>query len=85
MTGKAYIIFIQLLLRYFKMDRTHRIIAQYVWQAREELGLEGSPTSDWEFAERCLCECGNHPIYYDIVYDWLKDNYYEENNGNERR
>ena len=82
MIGRVYIIFIQLLLRYFKMDRTKQMIAQYIWQAREELGIEGNSTTDWELAERCLCECGNYTIYYDTVYNWLLENHDEENNDN---
>jgi len=59
------------------MDRIKRNIAEFIWQAREELGLQGDAQSDWNLAERCMYECGDNPITYEIAYTWLSQHYSE--------
>jgi hypothetical protein len=56
------------------MDRIKRSAAQFIWQAREELGIEGNAEGDWKLAEDFLCECGDYQFFYDIVFDWVKKN-----------
>ena len=60
------------------MDRIKRSAAQYIWQAREELGIDGNSHDDWNLAEDFLCECGNYQFYYDTVFEWLKKKTDEE-------
>ena len=54
-------------------------IAQYIWQAREELGIVIPAGTDWDLAEWCMCECGNQPMDYEVVFTWLNKKYGRNN------
>ena len=59
--------------RYFKMDIINEVAYQ-IWQARDEVGIEGTKEGDWALAERFLEEKGNHQFEYDDVYIWVMTN-----------
>ena len=62
-------------LRYFNMDRIKQNIAQFIWEARVELGIPGDSDSDGRLTDRCMFDCGNQQIDYETVFIWLSENY----------
>lgn len=59
--------------RYFKMN-IKKDVAYQIWQAREEVGIEGTEEGDWSLAERFLQDKGDNQFEYDDVYIWVMEN-----------
>jgi len=49
-------------------------VAYQIWQARDEVGIEGNDEHDWYLAERFLEEKGNYQFDYEDVYSWVMEN-----------
>ena len=56
--------------RYFNMG-IKRIVANDIWKAREEVGIEGTPEHDWWLAGLFLDECGDDSFEYEDIYSWV--------------
>jgi len=59
--------------RYFNMNIKNDVAYQ-IWQAREEVGIDGTEEGDWELAERFLQEKGDYQFTYDDIYIWVMEN-----------
>ena len=59
--------------RYFKMERKN-LVAYYIWQAREEVGMDGNEEHDWWLAERFLNSYGTDSFEYTDIYMWVMEN-----------
>jgi len=53
--------------------RVREIIANDIWKAREEVGIDGSADHDWWLAGELLKECKKENFKYDDIYIWLME------------
>ena len=55
------------------MERKN-LVAYYIWQAREEVGMDGNEEHDWWLAERFLNSYGTDSFEYTDIYMWVMEN-----------
>ena len=53
--------------------RMKELVANMIWQAREEVGIDGTPEHDWWLAEQFLEQKGDDRFDYDDVYSWTME------------
>ena len=50
-----------------------KIVANYIWRIREDVGINGNSDHDWWLAGEFLSEYKNSRFDYDDVYIWLME------------
>ena len=59
--------------RYFNMN-TKSLVAYYIWQIREEIGMDGNAEYDWWLAEKFINDFAKNSFEYEDVYTWVMEN-----------